>query len=453
MKFTLDELIKITNGKLIENESSQLSAKSHQLKASSIVTDSRLIKKGDLFVALSGRLFDVVPGSSHDGHDFLKEALENGASGALVSYSRNSQKDKLIQSKFKFVIQVKDTLDAYQAIARFWREKFDIPVIAITGSNGKTTTKNMVTSVVSKKYRVLSSAGGVNNQVGVPATLLRLNENHQVAVLEVGTNRPGEIKILNHLIKPTIAIITNIGPVHLEQLGTLLGVAKEKAQILNGVDYAILNQDDDFFDYLKSRVKIFPRCRTSGETSGLQKNTQVLSFGSEDFYDQNRKVAQRVGEILGISQELINQGLESYEHPKMRMEEIKKESFTIINDAYNANPVSMQYALKIFSRCPCSGYRITILGDMLELGSQSKKYHDLIGNNLPTGIDVLITVGDQARYIAEAAKKSNRVKTVAIFKNNKLASSFLGKIVKKGDLVLLKASRGMKFEEILDNFK
>jgi UDP-N-acetylmuramyl pentapeptide synthase len=383
-------------------------------------------------LALSGRLFQAVPGSSHDGHDFLKEVIKKGASGVIVSVKRNSQKDRLIQSKFKFVIQVQDTLDAYQALAQSWRERFDLPVIVITGSNGKTTTKNMVVAVVSKKYRTLFSAGSFNNQVGVPATLLQLNEKHQAVVLEAGTNSFGEIKILNQIIKPTIAIITNIGPAHLKQFKTVDNVAKEKVQILNGAQWAILNKDDKFFDYLKSKTK-----------------AKILTFGGEDFYDQNRAAAQRVGEILEISQALIKQGLESYEHPKMRMEEISQTNFTIINDAYNANPVSMQYALQIFSRRPCLGYRIAVLGDMLELGDQSKKYHHLIGQNIPRGIDVLVTVGEQARHIAEAVKKNHQVKTVAIFKNNKLARSYLHKIIKKGDLILLKASRGMKLEEII----
>jgi len=436
MNLTIEEIIKITGGKLIQSQFNTRTPIPYTLYPNHIVTDSRLVKSGDLFVALSGRLFEVTD-SSHDGHDFLKEVFKNGAAGVIVSCPSDSKRmEQLLKLKFKFIIQVKDTLDAYQAIALYWREKFNIPVIAITGSNGKTTTKNMVTAVVEKKYRTLSSLGGFNNQVGVPASLLRLDENHQVAVFEAGTNRPGEMKILNSLIKPTMTIITNIGPAHLKEFKTLLNIAKEKSQLLNGADYAILNQEDDFFDYFKSKTR-----------------AKILTFGGKDFYDQNREAAQRVGEILGIDKALIKQGLESYEHPKMRMEEIKKRDFTILNDAYNANPVSMLYALKIFSQQKCStAYRIAVLGDMLELGLSSKKYHDFIGQNMPSGIGVLITVGDQARRIADIVKKNHKIKTVAIFKNNKLAASYLRKIIKKGDLVLLKASRGMKFEEIVNNF-
>lgn len=343
-------------------------------------TDSRTIKKDQIFVALKGENFD--------GHNFVKQAFKKGAKLAIVSRRMPGN-----------IILVKDTLKTYGQIAKWWRDKFDIPVIAITGSMGKTTVKNMVTSILKRKYNVLSAKESFNNQIGLPATILKLNQNHDILVLEMGTNIKGEIRILNRIARPTIAAITNIGPVHLEAFGDLAGIKKEKEAIYKGAKIKIK----------PSRIK--------------------------DPDKQNKDTATRIAKALGISNKDIIKGLKNYKKPKMRLERINKKGILFINDAYNSNPISLQYALDQLAKMP--GRKIAVLGDMLELGKDSNWFHKNI--KIPKNIEILITIGEKAKLIGGRNYKS--VKGVA---------NYLKKILKRGDVVLLKGSRKIELEKILE---
>lgn len=389
MNFEIREIVKATSGKLLKGDP--------RLLIKGISTDSRTIKKGELFVALSGRLFKALPDSHLDGHDFLKMALEKGAIGAVIA--------KNIDLGFPVLIRVNDTLDAYQAIARYWRQKFNLPVIAITGSNGKTTTKNMAVAILSEKYKVLSSEESFNNQVGVPSTILRLRSNHQVLVLEMGTNMPGEIEILSNIAKPTVAVITNIGPTHLEKFKTIQGVAKEKKSIFKRVRIRIMGRD------------------------GLEP------------MEQNKEVARKIGRILGLSKQEIVRGLKKFKPAKMRLERIKRKGVLIINDAYNANPISMKYALKVLDKENGQGRKIAVLADMLELGACSDKYHKEIKDYLPKSISILITVGQKAKLIGGDYS----------YRYPHEASRRLRSLLRPGDIVLLKGSRAMRLEKIISS--
>ncbi len=422
LNLTLKEIIEITDGTLIKGDPKTI--------IKSISTDSRKTKKNDFFIALSGRLFEAIPSAQHDGHDFLTSVFKKKLLGVLVS--RN------IQIPFLNIIKVKDTFNAYQAIAKYWREKFKIPIIAITGSCGKTSVTQMLTSVLSQKYRVLSSQNGFNNQIGLPQTLLKLNKSHQIVILEMGTNMPGEIDILANIAKPTVSVITNIGPAHLEKLKNLKGVAKEKANILKPAKIVLLNKKGLFFKYLKRFAQ-----------------GKIINFSGKTASEQNKNIVLKIAKLFNLTDKQIMSGLQKYRTPKMRMEKIKLKGLTIINDAYNANPLSMRTALEIFNQKKKEGRKkirqIAILADMLELGNKSNFYHRQIGKILPSSIDILITIGHLSKIISEEAKKRKRIKEIYHFNNNLLATKFLKKNIKPGDFILLKGSRKMKLEEIVEN--
>jgi UDP-N-acetylmuramoyl-tripeptide--D-alanyl-D-alanine ligase len=385
MNLKIKDIVKATKGKLIKGDP--------ELVIKDISSDSRVVKKGGLFIALSGKFFKAFPDSRFDGHHFLGSALRKGAIGAIVS--------KNIKEDFKVIIKVKDTLGAYHDLAGFWRSKFNIPVVAITGSNGKTTTKDMVTSILKEKFKVLSSQESYNNQVGVPITILELEPSHEVLVLELGTNMPGEMKILNSIAKPTIGAITNIGPTHLERFKTVGGVKREKENIFKGVEVKI-----------RGKKSLKPM-------------------------EQNRDVAIRIGKALGLSKSMIEKGLKKFKLPKMRMEKIKRNGALIINDAYNANPASMRYALNELIKY--KGRKIAVLGDMLELGKNSDQFHTDLGKDMPKSIDILITVGKKAKLMGGDYS----------YKTTKGAKAKLKGLIESGDTVLLKASRGMKLEKVI----
>lgn len=356
-----------------------------KIQFQNISTDTRTIKKGQIFLAIKGENFD--------GHDYIEEAFKKGASLAIA--------DKRIKIN-KPIIYVNDTLETYGQIAKWWRQKFNIPVIAITGSNGKTTVKNMVASILKQKYNVLFPEESFNNFIGVPATILKLNAKHNILVLELGTNTPGEIDYLRNIAQPTISAITNIGPTHLEKFININNIKKEKENIFKG-----------------AKIKIGP--------------SKI-----KDPEEQNKDTATRIAKAMRMSEKNIKKGLESYIKPKMRLEEIKRDKLTFINDAYNSNPVSLNYALEILSQK--RGRKIAVLGDMLELGKNSDQLHRSI--KIPENIDILITFGKKAKLIGGKN-----------YKSHKDVSGYLNKIIKSGDVILLKASRGMQLEKVLDYVK
>ena len=448
MNLTGVEILQATRGKLIRGAPDTVITK--------ISTDSRTIGEGDLFVALSGERFD--------GHDFMDSVRQAGAGGAVIS--------KQIETTLPIVIEVKDSLIALGDIAAFYRSKFNLPIVAITGSNGKTTTKDMTTSVLSQRFSVFQSEKNYNNQIGIPSRLLELNDSDELAVLEIGTNRPGEIERLSQIVKPTVGVITNIGHSHLELLGSLEGVAKEKGALVEHVDCAVLNADDSMTPQLARRAcgKITTfGCGSDADISAHEIEIQASGKPSFTLRINNRNAtridlpclgihnvsnalaAASVAFWAGLTAAEIREGLENYRPAIMRMQPIECNGLNIINDAYNSNPDSLKQALEFLAGTPASGKRIAILGDMLELGRESEKLHVEAGMNLPENIDVLISVGTRSRDIVRGATRHTG--TTFACETAAAAAKQLRESSQSGDVVLIKGSRGMELERIVDEYR
>ena len=432
-----------------------------QNKFCDVVTDTRLVKKGVLFVALIGEKFD--------GHDFIQTAIEKGAAGVVVSrnYSETELRDLPIT-----VIQAEDTLKAYQLLAKVYRRRFSIPVIAITGSNGKTTTKDFTAAVLSANFNVLKTEANFNNEIGLPKTLLQLQANHQVAVVEMGMRGFGQIAELAEIAQPTIGIVTNVGETHMEILGSLANIAKAKAELVEHLDensVAILNADNSFVAAMQSKVK--GKCITfgidkpsdlkAGHIKTVHKNCtefdctfkgQSYSFvlpivGRHNVY--NVLAALAVGFTLGLSAVEMQKGLTGFAATKMRFEIQQVGLYQVINDAYNASPMSMKAALETLADV-AARRKIAVLGDMLELGSVSVAAHKNIGKLVADQkIDALITFGDMAAHIAQEARTAG-VQLVYICKSHAEAGIALKEILQPEDTILFKGSRGMQMEKIID---
>ncbi len=447
MNLTIAEILRTTRGKLICGELGTNVRK--------ISTDSRTIYEDDLFVALIGEHFD--------GHDYLEEAHRSRAIGAVVS--------KRIVTQLPMLIEVKDTLAALGDIANCYRQKFHLPIIAITGSNGKTTTKDMTSSVLARRFSVFQSKGNYNNQIGIPLRLLQLAKSDQVAVLEIGTNQPGEIDRLSRIVDPTVGVITNIGHSHLELLGSVEGVAREKGSLLEYVDCAILNADDSMTKEITRRVRghrITFGWQADADVSAC--NIEITSHGKPSFMLRvhgldagrinlpclgehnisNALAAAAVGVRIGLSAEEIRTGLENYQPVAMRMQPIECDGLYIINDAYNSNPDSLKHALDFLRRTQTCGRRIAVLGDMLELGKDSERLHLSAGQHLPLNVDLLISVGQRSLNLVRGAL--GRAKKTISCETPDAAAQELRKYSRSGDVVLIKGSRAMRLERILDEY-
>ncbi len=455
--FTIKDIIKAVNGQLISGNPDTI--------INSISTDSRTLKNGDLFVALIGERFD--------GHDFIKQAIERGAIGLVVS--------KEVNQNFGCIIKVSDTLHALGDIARSYKERFNIPVIGITGSNGKTTTKDMIASVLQEKYNVLKSEGNLNNTIGLPLTVFNLSRSHEVLVLEMGISIPGEMSRLVEIAKPNIAVITNISPTHLEFLGSIEGVIAEKSILARTADIGILNADDPNVRNMRNGIKgktffyginepadvmavdidmdqngrpnfrLIVKTNVEGEI-----DINLPSIGKHNVYNALR--AASVGAIFGIELNLIKEALEKYQPMGMRMQKLDIEGITIIDDTYNSNPASLIAAIDFLLAMDSSRKKALVVGDMLELGEHSDKLHTeigrYIGRNAKRSLSKLITVGEKSVNIAKSAIESGIGENkVIICKTNSEAVSQLLSMLDEIDMVLIKGSRGMKMEEIVSQIK
>lgn len=455
--FTIQDIIKATKGQLINGNPATV--------VSSISTDSRTLKEGDLFVALIGERFD--------GHDFIKQAIERGAIGAIVS--------REIDQNIGCIIKVADTLQALGDIAKFYREKFYIPVIGITGSNGKTTTKDMIASVLQEKYKVLKSEGNLNNTIGLPLTIFNLSSSHEILVLEMGISIPGEMSRLIEIAKPNIAVITNISPTHLEFLGSVEGVVAEKGILARSADIGVLNADDpnvanmrngivgktifygikepadvmavdiDMDQYGKPSFRLVVKSNIEGEV-----DIKIPSIGKHNVYNALR--AASVGTVFGIELDLIREALEKYQPMDMRMQRLEMEGITIIDDTYNSNPASLIAAVDFLISMNNRKKKVLVAGDMLELGEHSDDLHaevgSYIGKNAKDALYTLITVGEKSVNIAKSAIKSGFDESkVIICKTNSEAVFQLHSMLDKIDMVLVKGSRGMRMEEIVNKLE
>ncbi len=425
-----------------------------------ISIDSRIIKKGDIFIAIKGRRFD--------GHDFAEEAFKKGAKFAIVS-----REPKKLRSNYKkHLIIVKDTVKTLGDIAASHRAKFNIPVIAVTGTNGKTTAKDMVAHVLSSRYNVLKNETSKNNYIGLPLTLLKLERKHDVAVLEMGMSRFGEIDRLSKIAKPRIGVITNIGPAHMEFLGTLKNIFIAKAELLKRLrekGLAILNKDDRYLRSIKNLKcrKIYfgidRRCnfqatkllyrgnKWSFEVDEKQ-NFEFSLFGRHNIY--NALIAIAVAREFDIDFSTIAEKIRSYrQNSPMRLGFKNIRGIGILDDSYNSNPLSMECAIDTLARYVTRGKKIVVSGDMLELGKKAKTMHEAIGRMLASSpIDVLITHGRLSVFMNKEAKRKGMGELYHAPSHSD-AAGFLRKIARPNDVVLVKGSRAMAMDKIIEEFK
>ncbi len=457
---TVQEIIKATNAELITGNT--------QFICKNFSRDTRIIQKGDTYIAIKGENFD--------GNLFWREALEKGADCVIVSKIEYTEQDKE-KFKNKTIIKVQDTLKSLYEIATLKRSFYKIPVIAITGSVGKTSTKDIIANVVSQKYKTLKTIGNNNNNIGLPFTILKL-QDEEVMVLEMGMNHFGEISLLSNIAKPSICVITNIGTSHIGNLGSRENILKAKLEILEGAQNPtiIINNDNDLLHKWYEKNKNEKNIITYGikEKSDLNAKEIILNQEGSNFkckiqekYENvkvpiggehfvlNALCAITVGKKLNIETEKILKGIEKFELTKKRMEITETTNgIKIINDAYNASLESIKASLKYLSNLE-GNRKIAVLGDILELGQYAEKLHKQVGEEIyKSQIDLLICRGENAKYIVEEAEKLGMPKEkIYYLNNNDEVINKIKEIAKPKDIILLKASNGMKFFDIAEKLK
>jgi UDP-N-acetylmuramoyl-tripeptide--D-alanyl-D-alanine ligase len=450
---SVNEILKSTRGKLLSGSADK--------NIGSFSIDTRTIKKGDAFIAIKGDNFD--------GHNFIGNAIKQGASCIIAG-----PKTKAKASAGAAFIEVKNTQDALADIGRALRVKYNIPVIAVTGSAGKTTVKDMLTRVLSAKFKVLSNEGTKNNHIGLPLTLCGLNDSYDIAVLELGTNHFGEIKNLTDICLPNAGVITHIGPAHLEHFNDLKGVFKEKYTLIENLRspcLAILNSDDALLhkNVLKTCLKPFVlsfgiRAAADFSASHIrygEKGIEFLLNGKHKFHLHtagannvyNALAAVAVARAFGMEYQTICRRLADFSFPKGRLNLRFINKVKFIDDTYNSNPLSLKQALDALQKLKPAGRKIFVMGDMLELGEAEEQFHREAGFNSAGICDIFITVGTLSRLAAKAAAASGlKTKNIFTCANASEARNILvNKIsLKEGDIVLVKGSRAMRMEEILN---
>lgn len=426
-----------------------------------VTTDSRQAQAGDLFIALRGERFD--------GHDYLAEVAQKGVSVVVIERQRQPADWPGCS-----VVTVDDTRRALGRLATVYRKDFSLPVVAVAGSNGKTTTKDLIAAVLGQKLLTLRSAASFNNDIGVPLTLLQLEKAHQAAVLEVGTNHPGELAPLVEMIQPRYGVITNIGREHLEFFGDLAGVAEEEgrlAELLPADGNLLLNGDNEWTGRLTERASApvvwvgfgeHNQWRARSARLDKQGVTFRVDAPSEEYGGEyrirllgrhqviNALFAVAIGAELGLSRSEIEHGLAECEPAKMRLQLWEFNGVRVLDDAYNANADSMLVALQLLTELPCKGRRVAVLGDMAELGAHRAAAHAEVGRvAAELGVGQLFAVGEMASVTAQAARDAglNRVIELADVDS---AAAALKTFLKASDVVLLKASRAARFERISD---
>ncbi|MGQ9629995.1 MAG: UDP-N-acetylmuramoyl-tripeptide--D-alanyl-D-alanine ligase [bacterium] len=446
---SVGKVLEITGGSLISGVDS---ADPRSSMIRHISTDTRTIERGDLFIPLVGERFD--------GHDFLDQAFANGAVGAVVMRSVPASKNRLL-------IRVNDTLRALQDIAAWHRSRYDIPVIAITGSNGKTTTKDMVASVLSQRFSTLKTRGNKNNHIGLPQMVLELAPEHQVAVLEMGMSGLGEIRRLCEIAKPTIGVITNIGEAHIEFLKDRDAIARAKGELIESLDengIGILNADNPYVLSMRklTKGKVITYGVENNEADFLAEDIRIISGGVRFDVEghllevrvpgrhnvYNALCAVVAGRLLGVDWNDIERGLKNVDLSRNRLDLQLIDGAIVIDDVYNASPTSMRAALDALADV-ARGRKIAVLGDMLELGEGAPQYHREIGEYaVRSGVDILIAVGNFKGFYAEGAKRLGKENIFLCDDNDSAAEKLMG-LMHKGDAILIKGSRNMKMEELM----
>jgi len=459
MILSIEEVLKATGGKLLQGKEG--------IFFRGIATDSRTVAEGELFIALKGVRFD--------GHHYALEALEKMAGGVMIEEEKVGD-IRWNGYRSRVVIAVKDTLRALGDLARDRRRKYKTPVVALTGSNGKTTTKEMISACLETTFPVLKTRGNFNNLIGLPLTLLNLTEEERVVILEMGMNVPGEIRRLTEIAEPDVGLITNIQKVHLEGMGSLERLKEEKGELFrrmkkNGT--IIVNRDDprviDLASEFSGQRITFGienpadvmakeiRLRAAGGTSftlrieGEEIEITLPLLGRH--FVPNALAAVAVASLFGIEVKKAKEALEGFQPSPMRMEIVYLEGGkTLINDAYNANPGSMELALETLTEMKGKGRAIAVLGDMLELGSHTEEAHQQVGQKAEElSIDLLLTLGEQAPVVAESAIRHGLPPEKAkVVESHREAISILKEIMREGDWVLVKGSRRMAMEKIVE---
>ena len=437
-----------TNSKAIERQT-----------VKSISIDSRTVREGEVFFALRGERFDA--------HDFIPEAISNGAS--MVVAKREWWDQKGSTSIYDLcVITVEDTLKALGDFAKYYRSLFDLKVVGITGANGKTTAKDMTASVLSEKFRVKKSIGNYNNLFGLPLSILQINGSDQVGIFEMGMSRPGEVARLTQIGHPDIGVILNVGPVHLEFMQSVEKVAEAKFEMLQNLPegaLALLNGDDPYCLDMVARWKgkamtfgsaascDFRALEVHSNSSGYPSFTfnnlvelKLSVLGNHNIH--NALAASAVGTLLGLTPQEIKRGVERFAGTPMRMQKVSVGGLTILNDSYNANPTSMKNALELLSQMKNKGKKVAVLGDMLELGEETRVYHQEIGYlAAKSDLDILVTVGELGGEIAASAAGAEL--RVESFSRKEEVVDFLCAELSPGDILLVKASRAIGLEEVV----
>ena len=453
----VEDIIRTSNGTLICGDINTV--------CENYCRDSRIVKPGDVYIGIKGENFN--------GSEFYKEALENGAIGCILQ-NIEIKDEEINKYKDKFIVIVNNVVEALQKLAAYKRSLYDIPVIGVTGSVGKTSTKDIIASVMSRKYKTLKTDGNYNNEIGLPLTILNLRD-HEAAVIEMGMSALGEISLLTNIAKPTTAVITIIGSSHIGELGSRENILKAKLEILEGLDSngsLIINNDNDLLhkwneantdnhkhitygienksNIMAQNIKVEKESSSFNIIYEGKTYTVTVPVGGRHFI-YNSLSAICVGIEYGIQIEEIIKGISEFKLTKRRMEVIKNsDNITIINDSYNASYESMRAALEYVSKVDANK-KIAVLGDVLELGEFSKQMHENIGEEVvKNNIDILITVGEEAKNISSKAIELGMNKeSIYHIESNDKAANLIKQIAKQGDIVLVKASNGMHFDEIV----
>ncbi|MGI5963179.1 MAG: UDP-N-acetylmuramoyl-tripeptide--D-alanyl-D-alanine ligase [Lawsonibacter sp.] len=448
---TLAQLLEAVHGKLL-GEACDLDTVILRVD-----TDSRTIHPGALFIPLVGERFD--------GHAYINSALEGGAIGCLTARERESYRPD------KFYVKVGNTQRALRDLAAWYKRQFPIPFVAVTGSVGKTTAKDMIAAVLGTRYKVLKTEGNFNNDVGLPLTILRLNREHELCVLEMGMDKFGEIDYLAEIVEPEVGIITNIGDAHIERLGSRENIFKAKCELLPHVKkdgLLVLNGDDSLLSTLRGKTQTpavffgqgsqleYSAQAVGGDgvshihciltTPKMKQKVKIPALGEHMVYPA--LIATAVAEHFDLTPEEIEQGLTQFVPTKMRMNVIRrKNGITILDDTYNANPQSMRAAISVLADSPGS-WKAAVLGDMLELGPFAPALHAGVGEYLgKANVDCLIAIGEMSEHMAQAARESG-VPVVYHCADRAAAKVVLSEAVRPNGTILVKASRGMKLEEL-----
>ena len=444
--FTLEEIAIACGGKYIGDEALK------QNTITSVERDSRAIKEGSLFLAIKGERVD--------GHDFIEKCYDAGAVCAIC--------EKPPKNCSKPYILVDSTLEAVKKIAKAYRNKFDIPIVGVSGSVGKTSTKEMLYAVLSQKYNTHKTLGNLNNELGVPLTLLAMPEHTQAAVIEMGISDFGEMTRLSEMVQPTICVLTVIGDCHLENLGDRKGVLKAKTEMFananENAEY-VLNGDDEnlssietvrekkpiFYGFSNKNAYYAEDIKNNGEGGisctlcfdYVRLNVTIPAIGN--YMVSNALAGIAVGRLLGLNDGQLIKGVESFKTVGSRANVIKTEKIRIIDDCYNANPTSVKASIDTLVNF--DGRKIAVLGDMKELGAEELKLHFDTGKySKDKGVDVTVAIGPLAKSLADGADG-------VWFEDIESAKNALPDIIKDGDTVLVKASHSMQFEKIVDFIK